>query len=103
MPQSRAFPCPKFLAARMLRRRGEIATRPQEVAISLPAPLLVQSPSNPQWSEREVARALDADNNQVLLQVGEDITGEGCLCYFIDAGDCFHQRFDQCWAVWGQT
>jgi transposase len=31
-------------------------------------------PSNPQWSEREVARALDSDSKMVLLQVGEDWT-----------------------------
>jgi hypothetical protein len=60
-------------------------------------------PSNPQWGEREVARALDEDQNFLLLQVGEDVTGEGCLCFFIDLGDLSRQCFDQCVPVWGQT
>ncbi len=60
-------------------------------------------PSNPQWGEREVAQALAGDGKFLLLQVGEDITEGGCLCFFIDGGDCFNKRFDNCQAVWGQT
>jgi uncharacterized protein YwqG len=60
-------------------------------------------PSNPQWYEEDVARALAANNRQLLLQVGEDITAEGCLCCFIDTADLRHKRFDRCEFVWGQS
>lgn len=60
-------------------------------------------PSNPQWHEEDVALALADDRKQLLLQVGEDVTQEGCLCYFIDAVDLHQKRFDRCKAVWGQT
>ncbi len=60
-------------------------------------------PSNPQWGEADVARTLAADKNHLLLQVGEDVTEGGCLCFFIDYGDCYHKCFDNVEAVWGQT
>ncbi len=60
-------------------------------------------PSNPQWHEEDVARALAGDTRLLLLQVGEDVTEEGCLCYFIEEADWYHKRFDRCEAVWGQT
>lgn len=40
-------------------------------------------PSNPQWDEADVTRALASGRRQLLLRVGEDFTQEGCLCYFI--------------------
>ncbi len=60
-------------------------------------------PSNPQWDEEDVARALAGDERFLLLQVGEDVTESGCLCYFIGGADCYHRRFDDVEAVWGQT
>jgi uncharacterized protein YwqG len=60
-------------------------------------------PSNPQWGEKEVASALNEDNNFLLLQIGEDITDGGCLCFFIDLGDCSRQDFTNVQAIWGQT
>ena len=60
-------------------------------------------PSNPQWHEDDIALALAGDRRQLLLQVGEDVTNEGCLCYFIDTEDCRQKRFDRCKAIWGQT
>jgi hypothetical protein len=50
-----------------------------------------------------VARALDGDNKFLLLQVGEDVTESGCLCYFIGRADCYHKCFGDVEAVWGQT
>jgi hypothetical protein len=60
-------------------------------------------PSHPQWNAGDVARALAGDTKMLLLQVGEDVTESGCLCFFIDGADCFHIRFDNVEAVWGQT
>ena len=50
-----------------------------------------------------MARALAGGAKSLLLQVGEDITDEGCLCFFIRKSDCIHKRFDDVEAVWGQT
>ena len=60
-------------------------------------------PSNPQWQVEDVEQSLAGDGRLLLLQVGEDVTGGGCLCYFIEEADHFQRRFDHCEAVWGQT
>jgi uncharacterized protein YwqG len=60
-------------------------------------------PSNPQWYEEDVAQTLAANSKQLLLQIGEDVTGEGCLCCFVDAVDLRQKCFDSCEFVWGQT
>jgi len=60
-------------------------------------------PCNPQWGEDEVVEALESGKRKLLLQVGEDVTGEGTLCYFIRTDELAQRRFESCQAVWGQT
>jgi len=60
-------------------------------------------PSNPQWCDDEIEEALDNGKKMLLLQVGEDVTNEGCLHFFIKRSDLVGRNFDSCDAVWGQT